>query len=134
MARKPHHLLAAVLALTTISTGEATAASVTGEQLLYLCTSNMGGKGNPLTASQCMGFIVGVADTFDCIDASQLFNRANSAKVSQPRLVDHVVKYLIKHPSAQKREAFEVIGLALAAHFPCQPTAMIRGIETPQAN
>ncbi len=134
MTYKTHRLLATALVFATLSTGEATAASVTGEQLLYLCTSNMGGKGNPLTAAECMGFIVGVTDTFDCIDASQLFNRANSAKVSQPRLVEHVVKYLTKHPTAQKREAFEVIGLALAAHFPCQPTAVIRGINGLQAN
>jgi Rap1a immunity proteins len=134
MTYKSNLVLAAVLALTSLTAGEATAASVTGEQLLYLCTSNMGGRGNPLTAAECMGFVVGVADTFDCVDATQLFNRNNSAKVSQPRLVVHVVEYLTKYPAAQKREAFEVVGLALAPHFPCQPTAVIKGIDAPQAD
>lgn len=129
MNRPPHLLLAAVLTFTGLSAGEAGAASVTGQQLLGLCTANMGGNGNALEAAECMGFIVGVADTFDCIDATQLFNRANSAKVTQPQLVSYVVNYLEKHPGAKQREAFSVIGLALAAHFPCQPTAVIRGIE-----
>ena len=134
MACKPHHFLAAVLAFSSLSTGEAWAASVTGEQLLYLCTANMGGKGNALLSAECMGYIVGVADTFDCIDATQLFNRTNSEKVSQPKLVEHVVIYLQKHPAARKREAFEVVGLALTKHFPCQPTAKIRGIDTTQTD
>ena len=94
----------------------------------------MGGNGNALEAAECMGFIVGVADTFDCLDATQLFNRANSAKTSQPELVQHVVNYIENHPATQGREAFSVIGLVLAAHFPCQPTAVIRGIDGSQAN
>jgi hypothetical protein len=134
MTYKTNRFLAAALILATLTVGEATAASVTGEQLLHLCTSNMHGKGNPLASAECMGFVVGVADTFDCVDATQLFNRDNSAKVSQPRLVAHVVEYLIRYPEAKEREAFEVIGLALAAHFPCQPTAMIRGIDGSQSN
>lgn len=129
MTYKPYHLLAAVFALTSLSAGDAQAASVTGQQLLALCTANMGGNGNALEAAECMGFIVGVADTFDCIDATQLFNRTNSAKISQPELVQHVVNYIERHPASQGREAFSVVGLALAAHFPCQPTALIKGIE-----
>lgn len=134
MAFRSHHVLAAALALTSLSSGEAMAASITGEQLLYLCTSNMGGRGNPLASAECMGFVVGVADTFDCVDATQLFNRDNSAKVAQPQLVAYVVEYLTRYPAAQKREAFEVVGLALASYFPCQPTAVIKGIEAQQAN
>lgn len=134
MTYKSRHLLVAMLALTTLSAGTATAASVTGQQLLALCTANMGGHGNAIEAAECMGFIIGVADTFDCIDATQLFNRTNSGKTSQPELVQHVVNYLEKHPSAKQREAFSVVGLALAAYFPCQPTAMIRGIKAPPAN
>lgn len=129
MTNKPYHLLAVVFALTSLSAGDARAASVTGQQLLSLCTANMGGNGNALEAAECMGFIVGIADTFDCIDATQLFNRTNSAKISQPELVQHVVNYIERHPASQGREAFSVVGLALAAHFPCQPTALIRGIE-----
>ena len=131
---RPHHVLAASLVLTSLPVGEAAAATVTGEQLLYLCTSNMGGRGNPLASAECMGFVVGVADTFDCVDATQLFNRDNSAKVSQPLLVSHVVEYLTKYPDAQKRKAFEVVGLALASYFPCQPTAVIRGVEERHAD
>lgn len=134
MNYKPHHLLAAVFAFTSLYAGEASAASVTGQQLLSLCTANMGGNGNALEAAECMGFIVGVADTFDCLDATQLFNRTNSAKMSQPQLVHHVVQYIENHPAAQGREAFSVIGLALAAYFPCQPTAVIRGIDGSRAN
>lgn len=129
MTRMSNHLLFAVLAMTGLSAGEAAAASVTGQQLLSLCTANMGGHGNALEAAECMGFIVGVADTFDCIDETLLFNRGNSARISQPQLVQHVVNYIEKYPSSKQREAFSVIGLALAAHFPCQPTAAIPGIE-----
>ena len=62
---RPHHVLAASLVLASLPVGEAAAAIVTGEQLLYLCTSNMGGRGNPLASAECMGFVVGVADTFE---------------------------------------------------------------------
>lgn len=121
MFHTPKQIFAAVLAVTmSLHAGDAMAASVKAQQLLSLCTANMGGKGNPLEAAECMGFIVGVADTFDCIDASLLFNRSNSAKVSQPQLVSYVVGYLENHPAAKDFEAFAVVGLALAPYFPCQ--------------
>ena len=120
MSHKQKQILAAMLALLCISSGEATAASVKAQQLLSLCTANMGGNGNELEAAECLGFIVGVADTFDCIDATPLFNRANSDKVSQPQLVSYVVGYIANHPAMQDTEAFTAVGLALAPYFPCR--------------
>ena len=125
MAHRQKQHLAAVLVLMCLSTGQATAASVKAEQLMSLCTANMGGNGNELEAAECLGFIVGVADTFDCIDATQLFNRTNSDKVSQPQLVSYVVGYIANHPTAKDAEAFAVVGLALAPYFPCQSESKI---------
>ena len=125
MAHRQRKILATVLAVMCLSTGQAAAASVTAQQLMSLCTANMGGNGNELEAAECLGFIVGVADTFDCIDATQLFNRTNSGKVSQPQLVSYVVGYIQGNPASKKAEAFAVVGLALAPYFPCQAKAMI---------
>lgn len=129
MYRRAKILFAALVTFAIFPTGNVSAASLTGQQLLSLCTANMHGKGNVFKAAACMGFVIGVSDTFDCTDAPKSFNHDNSAAISQPRLVAYVVEYLKKYPAAQKREAHTVVGLALASHFPCQPTARIRGIE-----
>lgn len=121
MVRKA--VLVSVTTLTLIALSplvQATAAQVTGQQLWSLCTANMWGKGNPLEAAECMGYIVGVADTFNCTQSDHGFRWDSNANVSQPRLVALVVHWLDQHPAALSYEAHRVVGAALQDAFPCR--------------
>lgn len=123
MSRRANLLFAAFTALAMLPAGTVSAAQVTGQQLLSLCTANMGGQGNPLEAAECMGFIVGVADTFDCVESNHGFTWNSSANVGQPRLVYLVVEWLHKHPDAVAYEGHRVVGAALQDAFPCNKIA-----------
>lgn len=111
-------LLSGVLALGLMA-GQAGATQVSGQQLLALCTANMHGKGNPLEAAECMGFVVGVADTFDCDEDHHGLRWNNRAPVSQPGIVKLVVDYIQAHPTALDSGAHVVVGKALSEAFPC---------------
>lgn len=110
---------AALTLITMPPTDHATAAQVTGQQLLSLCTANMWAKGNALEAAQCMGYIVGVADTFNCTQGDHGFTWDSSADFSQPQLVVLIVNWLDRHPASLSYEAHRVVGAALQEAFPC---------------
>lgn len=120
MACKRNLLPATVLSLAVLASGSALAASITGGQLYAMCTSNMGGSGNPMLAAECMGYVVGVADTFDCKEKNHGFTWNSAAMVSQPQLVTVVLQWLDAHKSARNTEAHKVIGAALQAAYPCK--------------
>ena len=114
-------LLSAALTITSVDQmSPAVAAQVTGQQLWALCTANMWGKGNPLEAAECMGYIVGVADTFNCTQSDHGFMWNSNANASQPQLVALVVNWLDQHPAALSYEAHRVVGAALQDAFPCR--------------
>lgn len=113
-------LLSAVLALALLlSPASAGAANVSGEQLLALCTANMGGGGNELEAAECMGFVVGVADSFDCVEAAHGYRWNSSAGVSQPIMVQVVVQHMADHPADLATGGHAVVAQALSEAFPC---------------
>lgn len=112
-------LLAAVLS-TSLSNAHAADTQILGQQLLSLCTANMGNNGNAYEAAQCMGFVLGVANTFDCNETNHGYKWNSGVDVSQPGLVFQVVKYLKTHPSARAVDAHMVIGAALQDAFPCK--------------
>lgn len=120
MARTYIVLSAALALATLIPAGNARANQVTGQQLWSLCTANLWGKGNPLEAAECMGYIVGVADTFNCTQSDHGFNWNSSAEYTQPQLVALVVHWLDQHPAALSYEAHRVVGAALQDAFPCK--------------
>lgn len=120
-----HRLFSAVLAATALSTLPAAAADVSGQQLLALCTANMGGAGNALEAAECMGYVVGVADTFDCAEAEHGYRWNSSANPSQPQLVKLVVDYLSAHPSALVSVGHIGVARALSEALPCPSNAQL---------
>lgn len=120
---KSLRLAAAVLATTLFSFGPAAAANVTGQQLLSLCTANMGGQGNPMEAAECLGFVVGVADTFDCVEDNHGYKWNSAASGPQPHLAMIVVQYIQSHPSALVGGAHEGVAKALSAAYPCPAKA-----------
>ena len=90
-------------------------------QLYNLCTSNMAGKGHPLEAGECLGYIVGVADTYDCSEANHGFHwDPHKAEGSQIKLVAAVLQWLDANPAAMKDAAHNAIGKALQQTFPCK--------------
>ena len=112
-------LLTAVLALALLSPAPALAANVSGQQLLALCTANMGGTGNELEAAECLGFVVGVADTFDCEEAEHGLRWNSSVNISQPKIVQIVVQHIEQHPTDLMSGGHYVVAHALAEAFPC---------------
>ena len=112
-------LLTAVLALALLAPAPALAANVSGQQLLALCTANMGGTGNELEAAECLGFVVGVADTFDCEEAEHGLRWNSSVNISQPKIVQIVVQHIEQHPTDLISGGHYVVAHALAEAFPC---------------
>lgn len=119
-------LSAAALALSAMIPAGAGLASasnhfVSGQQLYNLCTSNMGGKGHHLEAGECLGYIVGIPDTFDCVESNHGFHwNAHKAESSHIVLVTAVLQWLDANPDAMKEQAHRAVGAALQARFPCK--------------
>lgn len=119
-----HLRLAAVLASAALfCAGPACAADVSGQQLLSLCTANMGGAGNALEAAECMGYVVGVADTFDCVEAEHGYRWDSGAGLSQPQMVKLVVDYISTHPTAMISVGHISVARALSEARPCPSNA-----------
>ncbi|PZF77886.1 hypothetical protein DK847_05520 [Aestuariivirga litoralis] len=120
MIRTSRLLSAALFALAGLAPLPASAGTVTGQQLLSLCTANMWGKGHATEAAECMGYVIGVSDTFNCIESDHGFTWDSGRGVSQPAMVASVVQWLQNHPEALQFEAHRVVGAALQAAFPCK--------------
>lgn len=119
MSCKMRYLAAIVLAMSVPAAGSAAAGGLSGQQLLSLCTANMDGQGNPMAAAKCMGFVVGVADTFDCVEDVHGFKWNSMAAVSQPQLVRLVVRRIQSNPAALAEEGHMAVAKALSEQFPC---------------
>lgn len=110
---------AALLVFLSVAQAQAADLSVSGQQLLSLCTSNMGGNGNELEAAECMGFVVGTAGSFNCNDELRGFYWDSRAELGQPRLVALVVQFINENPSMLRSDAHTVVAAALQSSFPC---------------
>ena len=80
-------VLAAALAMTLSLPGNAMAGYVSGWDLLEICKSNPASPIYRLHVSQCLGYIVGVSDTFDCGSKLHGFNWSSTAPAAQSDLV-----------------------------------------------
>jgi len=120
MSLKSYLVSAALLAFAALYPLPSHAATVTGQQLLSLCTANMWGKGKSLEAAECMGFVIGVSDTFNCQQSDHGFTWDSQTGASEPRLVAVVIQWLQTHPESLKFEAHRVVGAALQSAYPCK--------------
>lgn len=100
--------------------GDAAASHLHGEELYRMCTHQSAKTLDPMASGQCLGFIVGVADSFDCGEALHGFRWDGAqAQLSQHQLVNLVLQWIDKHRAARREEASRVIGAALSSAFPC---------------
>ncbi|PZF76419.1 hypothetical protein DK847_14690 [Aestuariivirga litoralis] len=96
---------------------------ILASQLYNLCTNTIrqgGGGGDRIEAGSCLGYIVGIADTFDCEEADHGFHwDPEKAGGSQVQLVVTVMQWIDTHKLAPQQEAHMVVGQALQEAYPC---------------
>jgi len=113
-------LFATLVVLVALPAVPAQAGFVSGKDLQDICLADQQGSGSSLKAAECLGFVMGVADTFDCVEKHHGFNWDSSAKVNQQQMVKLVVTWLDLHQNALRYEADGLVAAALAEAFPCK--------------
>lgn len=119
MRSRSRPLLAILFASVVLTAPPASAGFVSGAQLIEICKADEQGAGNPLLAAECQGFVLGVADSFDCVEKLHGFTWNGTTKVSQTQLVNTVVTWLDHHPDTLAYEADGLVAAALSDAFPC---------------
>lgn len=114
------HVLAAAFALAVLSPTGATAGYVSGWDLLELCKANPASPVYRLQVSQCIGYVVGVSDTFDCASKLHGFNWSSTAPTTQSDLVKVTVAWLNSHPGLLDRKSDGLVAAALSEAYPCR--------------
>lgn len=112
--------LAALMALALLPGREAEAGYVSGWDLLEICKASPSDPVYRLKGAQCQGYVVGVADTFDCTEQLHGFTWDSSTRVAQPELVKVAVDWLSAHPDLLGREADGLVAAALHDSYPCK--------------
>lgn len=122
-----HCVLAAVLAAALLSPTGATAGFVSGGDLLASCKPQPVDPVFRLKVAECRGYVVAIADSFDCGQDARGFTWNSSTRATQPEVVDAVVAWLAKHPHQLGYQANGLVAAALAESYPCRdataPTA-----------
>lgn len=115
-----HTFAAAIAAIALLPTGPANAGYVSGWDLLEICKANPEDPAQKLKQAQCMGYVIGVADTFDCQDKLHGFTWDSTSHVSQTALVEIVIDWLNANPDKLQRESDGLVGAALHEAYPCK--------------
>ena len=113
-------ILLAVCAVASMNpVVEARSGYLSGSDLLESCKPRVIDAVYRLKVAECRGYVVGVADTFDCT-RSVVGGRWNSrVVVSQEELVNIVIRWLNAHPRQLHYQADGLIAAALSEAFPC---------------
>lgn len=113
-------VLLAALAVTLAVPGPAMAGYVSGWDLLQICKSNPASPVYRLHVSQCLGYVVGVSDTFDCGSKLHGFNWSSTSPVAQTDLVKVTIDWLSSHPNLLDRKSDGLVAAALSEAYPCR--------------
>lgn len=105
--------------LSILSGSEAEAGFVNGSDLLDMCSPQKIDPVYRLKVAECRGYVVGIADTFDCQRNSGGFTWNSAAPGSQQELVDKVIDWLSAHPSNLAYQASGLVAAALSEAHPC---------------
>lgn len=111
--------LAAVLLVLLIQAAPGHAGIMSGEDLLGICEPQPVDPLYRLKLSQCTGYIIGVADTFDCRNKTLGYTWDSARYASQQKLVDAVVDWFHFHPNVLNYQASGLVASALATAYPC---------------
>ena len=112
--------LLASLLLAQGFAGSAHAGFVSGMDLLQSCVPARADPVYRLKVAECRGYVLGVADTFDCTNGLMGFNwQSNNMRANQRELVDLVIGWLRNHPDTLHYEADGLVAAALSEKFPC---------------
>lgn len=112
--------LLASLLLAQGFAGSAHAGFVSGMDLLQSCVPARADPVFRQKVAECRGYVVGVADTFDCTNALMGFTwQSSSRQAGQREIVDLVVGWLRSHPEILHYEADGLVAAALSEKFPC---------------
>lgn len=117
LIRRAAFTIAAVLAFSSAEC--AVAGFVSGSDLLESCAPSRADRGYRLKVAECRGYVIGVADTFDCKNQLLGFSWRNNMEASQQELVDVVIRWISRHPDILFYEADGLVAAALSEQFPC---------------
>ncbi len=98
---------------------EARSGYLSGADLLESCKPRLIDAVYRLKVAECRGYVLGVADTFDCSRAVVGVSWNSRAPVSQEELVNTVIRWLNAHPRQLHYQADGLIVAALSEAFPC---------------
>lgn len=112
-------LVSAIALMGMLPSGASIAGSVSGMDLIGMCNPAGIDPVYRLKVSQCRGYVVGVADTFDCQNPTRGFDWDSTTNTSQSDLVDFVIKWIGNHPQWMSHQANGLVAAALSEAFPC---------------
>ena len=116
-------VLAAVLAAALLSPSGVAAGFVSGGDLLESCKPQPIDPVFRLKIAECHGYVVAIADSFDCGQDARGFTWDSTTHVSQRDLVAAVVTWLGKHPRQLGYQANGLVAAALSETYPCRAAA-----------
>lgn len=119
MLRIGPRVLAAALSALCFASG-AEAGFLSGMDLLAICAPARADPGYRLKLAECRGYVIGVADTFDCRNQLLGFHLQTNTQVQQRDLVDVVLARLRRNPQYLGYKADGLVAAALSETFPCR--------------
>lgn len=112
-------MLAACMAVSINPIADARSGYLSGSDLLESCKPHLIDTVYRLKVAECRGYVIGVADTFDCSRAVLGVRWNSRTRASQEELVTTVIIWLNAHPRELHHQADGLIAAALSEAFPC---------------
>lgn len=108
-----------VAVVLSLQSAEAFAGVMSGQDLIELCEPARADPVHRLKLSECTGYIIGVADTFDCSNKALGFNWDSTKYNDQRKLVSEVLDWLHMHPHVLNYQASGLVASAISGNYPC---------------
>lgn len=109
----------ATVAIVLEQAGSAVAGYVTGAELRDTCRPQTVDPVYRLKVAECRGYVLGIADSFDCARPLRQPAWNSQSAVSQEDLVNTVLVWLDRHPQSLAFQADGLVAAALSEAFPC---------------
>jgi len=119
MFRLKTWLAMAAMAIALGQAETAVAGFVSGSELRDSCRPQKIDPVYRLKVAECRGYVLGIADSFDCERQTRLPAWNSRSTVSQEDLVNTVLTWLDGHPESLGYQADGLVATALSKAFPC---------------